>query len=64
MHCAACSARVEKEVQKLEGVKTASVNLATEKLVVEFDDTRTLDEIKETVVNAGYQVLETKKKIP
>ena len=39
MHCAACSSRVEKSVQKLEGVKTASVNLVSEKLFVEYADT-------------------------
>ena len=62
MHCAACSARVEKAVQKLEGVSTAAVNLATEKLFVEFADTVTLEVIKEAVIDAGYQVLEPKKK--
>ena len=61
MHCAACSARVEKAVQKLDGVVNASVNLAAEKLFVEFVDTQTLATIKETVINAGYAVLEPKK---
>ena len=62
MHCAACSARVERAVQKVEGVKKASVNLAAEKLFVEFDNTQTLAAIKETVKNAGYEVLESEKK--
>ena len=63
MHCAACSARVENAVRKLEGVQTASVNLAAEKLLVEFADPLTLDTIKETIITAGYEVLEPKKKI-
>jgi len=61
MHCAACSARVEKAVLKLEGVTTASVNLAAEKLFVEFSDAQTLTLIKETIINTGYQVLESKQ---
>ena len=61
MHCAACSARVENAVKKLEGVITASVNLAAEKLFVEFDNTKTLSVIKETVIKMGYEVLEQKK---
>ncbi|MDR2966115.1 MAG: cadmium-translocating P-type ATPase [Treponema sp.] len=61
MHCASCSARVERSVQKLEGVNKAFVNLATEKLFVEFTGEQTLDVIKEAVINAGYEVLEPKK---
>ncbi len=38
MTCASCSARVEKVVGKLAGVKSASVNLATEKLSLEYDE--------------------------
>lgn len=36
MSCASCSARVEKGLQKLEGVEKASVNLATETASVEY----------------------------
>ena len=38
MSCASCSNAVEKSVQKLNGVSKASVNLATEKLSVIYDD--------------------------
>ena len=34
MSCAACSARVEKAVSELSGVKTCSVNLLTNSMVV------------------------------
>ena len=64
MSCAACAARVEKVVRNLDGVAAATVNLATEKLFVEFDGTRTLAAIKKTIVKAGYEVLEEKKKAP
>ncbi|WP_053363679.1 heavy metal translocating P-type ATPase [Bacillus sp. FJAT-27251] len=39
MTCAACSARIEKGLNKLEGVSNASVNLALEKAAVEFNPT-------------------------
>jgi Cu+-exporting ATPase len=59
MTCAACSARVERALKKLEGVENAVVNLATEKATVVFDPrTLRLSAIKEAVVKAGYQVLE------
>ncbi len=37
MHCAACSTRIERVVGNLEGVKSCSVNLATEKAKIDFD---------------------------
>ncbi|MCX6083343.1 MAG: cation transporter, partial [Caldiserica bacterium] len=40
MTCAACAVAVEHSVQKLDGVVSALVNPATEKLTVEFDETR------------------------
>jgi P-type Cu+ transporter len=59
MTCAACSARVERALRKLEGVESAAVNLATEKATVVFDPhALRLSAIKEAVVKAGYQVLE------
>ena len=38
MSCAACAARIEKGLGKLEGVSSANVNFAMEKATVEFDD--------------------------
>jgi Cu+-exporting ATPase len=62
MTCASCSARVEKVVGKLDGVKTASVNLATEKLHLEYDETRlTTDVVRTTVEKAGYGLQEPEK---
>jgi Cu+-exporting ATPase len=37
MSCAACSARIEKRLAKLDGVIIASVNLATERATIEYD---------------------------
>lgn len=62
MTCAACAGRVQRAVGKLEGVASANVNLATEKLTVEFDPQRTgLPAIKEAVEHAGYGVIEESK---
>jgi len=62
MTCAACSARVERALRKLEGIESAVVNLATEKATVVFDPkTLRLSAIKEAVTKAGYQVIETSK---
>ncbi|MDW7662541.1 MAG: heavy metal translocating P-type ATPase [Bacillota bacterium] len=55
MTCSSCAQAVEKSVSKVEGVINASVNFATEKLTVEFDDSMTnIDNIKKAVSNAGY----------
>jgi len=59
MTCAACSARVERALNKLEGVQSAAVNLATEKAAVVYDpQTLRLSAIKEAVRQAGYEVIE------
>ncbi len=52
MTCAACSARVEKAVNKIDGVSNVSVNLLTNSMIVEGDvETGT---IINAVVQAGY----------
>ncbi|GHV11111.1 copper-translocating P-type ATPase [Spirochaetia bacterium] len=61
MTCAACAGRIEKTVKKLEGVTTATVNLASEKLFIEYGDTLTLSSIKEAVTKIGYEVLDRPK---
>jgi Cu+-exporting ATPase len=55
MTCAACSARIEKVVGKMEGVDAVSVNLATEKATVSYDPEKTgLPAIIERIEKAGY----------
>ncbi len=55
MTCSACSASVEKNIKKLEGAKDVNVNLITNSMIVEYDET-ILDnnEIIKTVEKAGY----------
>ena len=58
MTCASCASAVERSVSRIDGVHSANVNLAAEKLSVEFDDNKTdLENIKDAIVKAGYQVL-------
>ena len=54
MSCAACSARVEKAVKNLKGVKEVNVNLLTNSMLVSYDDSLTSEEIIKAVSNAGY----------
>lgn len=59
MTCAACAQRIEKAVRKLSGIGQATVNLASEKLFVEYDaNTVQLTAIKEAVAKIGYEVVE------
>ena len=54
MTCAACSARVERVLSRVEGVKAASVNLALERAeVVPGAEVETADLIK-VVEKAGF----------
>ncbi len=56
MTCAACAARIEKIVGKMEGVEI-SVNLATERATVNFDPKLlSLDAILNKIDKAGYGV--------
>lgn len=56
MTCAACSNRVEKVLNKMDGVE-AQVNLATEKAQIDYDpEAASLDEITEKVEKIGYGV--------
>lgn len=59
MHCAACSARIERALKRVPGVCDATVNFATEKAVVQYDPATTgLRNLKDVIENLGYQVLE------
>ncbi|MDP9396320.1 MAG: cadmium-translocating P-type ATPase [Actinomycetota bacterium] len=53
MTCASCAARVEKRLNKLDGV-TATVNYATEKARVAYPDVVGVDELVAAVERAGY----------
>ena len=60
MTCAACSNRVEKVLNKLEGVE-AQVNLTTEKATVKYNPEKiSVEEITKKIENLGYGVLTEK----
>lgn len=55
MTCASCSAAVERAVRRLDGVQNASVNLATNRLTLDFDPAvLTMDTVRSAVDKAGY----------
>src|SRR3712207_7938070 len=57
MTCASCANRIERKLNKLDGV-TATVNYATEKATVDFDPQVVQPEqLVETVEAAGYQAV-------
>ena len=55
MTCASCVGRVEKALNRVDGVAVAQVNLATEVATVRFDPQQVgLDELTAAVARAGY----------
>ncbi len=57
MHCAACSASVEKALSRIPGVTTAHVNLALEEASIEYDDKRVKPEaFDQAVQQLGFSV--------
>lgn len=58
MTCASCAQTVEKAAKNLSGVKAATVNLATEKMSVQYDESALTEaEIKKAVMDAGYTAI-------
>ena len=55
MTCAACATRIERSLNKLEGVE-ATVNYATERAAVSYDDERVdFGDLVRAVEGAGYR---------
>jgi len=58
MTCASCAQTVEKAAKKVRGVTQASVNLATEKLSIEYDEpTFSVENLQKAVENSGYKMI-------
>jgi len=59
MHCASCKALIEKAVNSLEGVKSVKINYGSEKLILEYDNTKVaLDKIKKEMSKLGtYELI-------
>ncbi|MBS4219384.1 copper-translocating P-type ATPase [Bacillus sp. FJAT-49711] len=61
MTCAACSNRIEKGLNKLEGVKEANVNLALEKANILYDKQKiSVEDIQKKVKDLGYDIVTEK----
>ncbi|MET4566728.1 MULTISPECIES: heavy metal translocating P-type ATPase [Bacillus subtilis group] len=61
MTCAACASKIEKKLNKLDGVDKATVNFALETVLVEYNpEQASVPEIKEAIKKLGY-TLEQKK---
>lgn len=67
MTCAACATRIEKGLNKMEGIATANVNLALEKATLEFNPSEvTISDIIAKVEKLGYgahQKLDNKEQV-
>ena len=58
MMCAGCAANVERKMNQLEGVATASVNFPARTVLVEYDpSTITPQQMKDEIVKAGYDLV-------
>ena len=57
MTCASCVARVEKAILKFDGVTNVNVNLATEKVTMQFEPSKLdLNKLAEKIEDIGYKL--------
>ena len=58
MHCASCSAIIEKTLGKVDGVKQAQANYGTESVKISFDDQKTNREaLSQNIEPLGYSLV-------
>jgi len=58
MSCASCAATIEKALRRLDGVKSANVNFATERATVEYDPALvSVFDLRKTIRDVGYEVV-------
>ena len=58
MSCSACAVRIEKALNKAEGVENATVNFATTRATVKYDPAQTdPKKLREAVRSAGYDAI-------
>lgn len=46
LDCAACAAGLERTIQKIEGIQSANINFMTERMEIEYDETKKEEIIK------------------
>ncbi len=55
--CASCAAKIERTLSSKEGISSVSVNLATNKVFVNFDNEKiSINEIEKNIVDLGYSI--------
>lgn len=58
MSCSACSAHIDKAIRHLDGVTSVNVNLLSNSMVVEYDESQVNEAlIMKTVEDAGYKAM-------
>lgn len=62
MHCASCAAIIEKNLKKLDGIKSAAVNFATETASVEHSHQVSHEKIKGMIEKLGYKAIDASAK--
>ncbi|MFF2753313.1 heavy metal translocating P-type ATPase [Psychrobacillus sp. NPDC058041] len=62
MTCAACATRIEKGLNKIDGVEEANVNLALEKSLIKYDPKKVSDkDFEKKIIDLGYGIAKEKK---
>ncbi len=62
MTCASCASVIEYGLKKEKGINSASVNLASEKAYIDFDQSKiTEKDIRKTIKDLGYSVIDGEK---
>lgn len=59
LDCANCAAEMEREIQKVEGIETASLSFMSERLVIECDETKkdeTIERMKKVIKEEESEV--------
>ncbi|GBF10924.1 heavy metal translocating P-type ATPase [Tepidibacillus sp. HK-1] len=61
MTCASCATRIEKGLNRLQGVKKANVNLALERASIEYDEEQvSINDFEKKIADIGYKVISDK----
>ena len=59
MSCASCANAINKSINKLDGVENVDVNLATEKVTINYDSSKLkLSQIRNSIEKLGFKVLD------
>ncbi len=56
LDCANCASKMESNISKIEGVKNISVNFMTQKLTIEIEEDKNMDEIMKEVKKVCHKV--------